>query len=53
MRIEIYDGLPIVTVSVSYKGKTIELNDVLLDTGCSTAIFDTDEKEILDLQRTL
>jgi hypothetical protein len=47
MKIEMFDGLPIVSVLLNYTGKTICLNDVLLDTGCSTTIFDTDEvKEI-------
>jgi hypothetical protein len=49
MRIEMYDGLPLVSVSLSFNGKTMCLNDVLLDTGCSTTIFDTDEVEAIGL----
>jgi hypothetical protein len=49
MKIDMQDGLPIVTVSISYKGKTMRLDDVLLDTGCSTTIFDTDEVEEIGL----
>jgi hypothetical protein len=43
------DGLPIVTVSLRYKGRMLRLDDVLLDTGCSTTIFDTDEVEVMGL----
>jgi hypothetical protein len=32
-------------VWLAYTGKVIQLDDVLLDTGCSTTIFDTDEVE--------
>ena len=49
MKIEMFDGLPIVSVSLTYKGKTMCLHDVLLDTGCSTTIFDTDEVEEIGL----
>lgn len=49
MKIEMYDGLPIVSVPLSYKGKTMCLHDILLDTGCSTTIFDTDEVEEIGL----
>jgi hypothetical protein len=49
MKIYIQDGLPIVSLSLVYKGKVIRLDDVLLDTGCSTTIFDTDEVEEVGL----
>jgi hypothetical protein len=45
MKIQMEDGLPIISISIAYKGKRIQLDDVLLDTGCSTTIFDTDEVE--------
>jgi hypothetical protein len=45
VKIQLEDGLPIVSVSLGYKGKIIILDDVLLDTGCSNTIFDTDEVE--------
>ncbi len=35
MKIEMREGLPLVSVLLSYNGKTMQLNDVLLDTGCS------------------
>jgi hypothetical protein len=43
------DGLPIVSVSLGYKGRILILNNVLLDTGCSNTIFDTDEVEEVGL----
>ncbi|WP_040205888.1 retropepsin-like aspartic protease [Neobacillus jeddahensis] len=49
MKIEMFEGLPIVSVSLTYKGKTMCIHDVLLDTGCSTTIFDTDEVEEIGL----
>jgi hypothetical protein len=49
MKIEMFDGLPIVSVSLTYKERTMCLHDVLLDTGCSTTIFDTDEVEEIGL----
>lgn len=49
MKIQMQDGLPIVSVSLAYKGKLIRLEDVLLDTGCSNTIFDTDEVENVGL----
>lgn len=49
MKIDMQDGLPIVSVSLTFKGNTMCLNDVLLDTGCSTTIFDTDEVEEIGL----
>ena len=44
-----FDGLPIVSVSLTDKGKTMCLPDVLLDTGCAITIFDTDEVEEIGL----
>ncbi|WP_246092790.1 aspartyl protease family protein [Terrilactibacillus laevilacticus] len=49
MKIQMEDGLPIVSVSLGYKGRILSLDNVLLDTGCSTTIFDTDEVEKVDL----
>lgn len=36
------NGLPIVSFSCTYQEKTIELRNVLFDTGCASTIFDTD-----------
>ena len=49
MNIHMEDGLPIVSVSLGYKGRILILNNVLLDTGCSNTIFDTDEVEEVGL----
>lgn len=49
MKIQMKDGLPIVSMKLAYKGKLIRLDDVLLDTGCSNTIFDTDEVEQVGL----
>jgi hypothetical protein len=49
MKIDMQDGLPVVSISLTYKGNTMCLDDVLLDTGCSTTILDTDEVEEIGL----
>lgn len=49
MKIERCEGLPLVSVLLSYNGKTMQLNDVLLDTGCSSTILDTDEVEAIGI----
>lgn len=49
MKIQIQDGLPIISIDLSYKGNKICLDNILLDTGCSTTIFDTDEVEQIGL----
>ncbi len=43
------DGLPVVSIALSYKGNKICLDNVILDTGCSTTILDTDEVEQIGL----
>lgn len=45
MKIHLVNGLPIVSLPLSYNNKSTLLNNVLLDTGCSTTIFDTDVVE--------
>jgi hypothetical protein len=40
LRIE--NGLPLVSFSCTYQEKTIEMRNVLFDTGCVSTIFDTD-----------
>ncbi|WP_134702347.1 hypothetical protein [Ammoniphilus sp. YIM 78166] len=49
MKIIMQDGLPIVTISLTYLGNKICLDNILLDTGCATTIFDTDEVESIGL----
>lgn len=45
MKMHMLYGLPIVSIELSYQGNKLNLNNILLDTGCSTTIFDTDEVE--------
>lgn len=42
MRIQIQNGLPIVTMSLKHHQKSIHLTNVLFDTGCAATVFDTD-----------
>ncbi|WP_281889156.1 aspartyl protease family protein [Paenibacillus sp. YYML68] len=49
MQIQMKDGLPIVSLNVSYEGKTICLENVLFDTGCAATVFDTDLMASIDL----
>lgn len=49
MKIIMQDGLPIVSISLTYQGSKMCLDDILIDTGCATTIFDTDEVEQIGL----
>lgn len=42
MELRVEDGLLIAKVVLEYNGKKLQLNNVLVDTGCSDTIFDTD-----------
>ena len=42
MKIRLRDGLPYVTASLTYRGRQLSLEDVLLDTGSAGVIFSTD-----------
>lgn len=42
MKIHLINGLPIISLPLSCKNKSTLLHNVLLETGCSTTIFDTD-----------
>ncbi|PEA53828.1 hypothetical protein CON64_16490 [Bacillus pseudomycoides] len=42
MNIRMEHGLPIASFGLHYDGHTLLLDNVLLDTGCATTIFDTD-----------
>lgn len=50
MNIELINGLPIVSFPLTYNNQTILLRNVLLDTGCSTTIFDTDVVDQIGLE---
>ncbi|MDC3425151.1 aspartyl protease family protein [Aquibacillus sp. 3ASR75-11] len=42
MELRVEDGLLIAKMGIEYQGKKLTLNNVLVDTGCSDSIFDTD-----------
>ena len=42
MRLLLKDSLPFVTLSVTYRGKTVEIPDVLIDTGSGSTILASD-----------
>ncbi|AJY73458.1 aspartyl protease family protein [Paenibacillus beijingensis] len=50
MNIQLINGLPIISLPLSYNNKSTVLSKVLLDTGCSTTIFDTDAVEPIGLE---
>lgn len=48
--IQLQDGLPFVSVTLSYQGQQLELKSVLLDTGSAGTIFPTDRLLSVGLQ---
>ncbi|WP_169907653.1 hypothetical protein [Priestia abyssalis] len=42
MKVRLENGLPIAAIEITHAEKTMILENVLLDTGCATTIFDTD-----------
>lgn len=42
MNFQMDEHLPLVTVEIQYEGQTKVFNNVLVDTGCSSTILDTD-----------
>ncbi|WP_078382044.1 pepsin/retropepsin-like aspartic protease family protein [Sutcliffiella halmapala] len=57
MKFEMDDHLPLVAVQVEYNGEKKTFSNVLLDTGCSSTILDTDLCEeiglMLDLENAI
>lgn len=49
MKIKMVNGLPIVSIKITYQGNTLLLDNVLLDTGCAVSVFDTDKVEEIGL----
>jgi predicted aspartyl protease len=45
MKFALDDHLPLVTVQIEYNGIKRTFSNVLLDTGCSSTILDTDLSE--------
>ena len=52
MKIRLEDGLPHVTVVLSYRGQQVSLAEVLLDTGSAGTIFSTDRVLAVGLTMT-
>jgi hypothetical protein len=50
MKIKIKNGLPVVSINLTFHNQSLQLDQVLLDTGCSTTIFDTDKVESIGLE---
>jgi hypothetical protein len=42
MELRLENGLPIISFSLTYQEQTINMSNVLFDTGCASTIFDTD-----------
>jgi hypothetical protein len=49
MRLELNDDLPFVTVRIGYQGRSLEIPNVLVDTGSATSIFSADQVASIDL----
>ena len=50
MQLLLKDSLPYVTVIIAYKGKTIEIPDVLVDTGSASTILAVDRLTAIDIK---
>ena len=50
MTIRVQDGLPYVTITLLYRGRQLELFDVLLDTGSAGTTFSADQVFSLGVQ---
>ena len=57
MKFQLDDRLPLVSVEIEYVGQKKTFSNVLLDTGCSSTILDTDLCEeiglMLDLENAI
>lgn len=49
MKIEVFDGLLYATVAVTYRGQSLILDKVLIDTGSVGTIFSADKMDTIDL----
>jgi hypothetical protein len=49
MRLYLKDSLPFVTLPITYKGKSIEIPSVLVDTGSASTIFSSDHLETVQI----
>ncbi|MNW30067.1 hypothetical protein D3C74_69420 [compost metagenome] len=53
MNIRLQNGLPIVSVTLTYNDQSVILQNVLFDTGCAATVFDTDHWQRLIFKLTL
>ncbi|MCL6662578.1 aspartyl protease family protein [Paenibacillus amylolyticus] len=42
MKLQLQQGLPIVSLTISHNEQSIILHNILFDTGCAATVFDTD-----------
>jgi predicted aspartyl protease len=49
MHIELKDSLPFVSVTVAYKGESINISNILIDTGSGTTILSADIVSVINL----
>ena len=49
MKLTLIDNLPFVTVALTYRGKTIQIDSVLIDTGSVTTILSADDVASIDI----
>lgn len=50
MKIILINNLPFVTVALTYHGKTIQIDSVLIDTGSATTILSADDVASIDIR---
>lgn len=43
MKIQLKDGLPFVSMSLTYRGQALKVENVLIDTGSASTVFSTDK----------
>ena len=49
MKIHLIDGLPFVSASLSYRGRQLNFETMLLDTGSAGTVFSSDKVASIDL----
>ncbi len=52
MRLALRDSLPFITVTIAYKGKIVEIPDVLVDTGSGGTVVSVDIVSAIDITPT-
>jgi len=49
MKLTLIDNLPFITVALTYRGKTIQISSVLIDTGSASTILSADDVASIDI----